>query len=120
MDSSSAAFNEQQNTSTAICDLNSAANTLMRMKNRRPLTPEEFAESVRLKAIYEEKKAASKASGKSLTQADVAEACGWSGQSAFSQFATGKVPLNLEGASQAGQGARLQSRASEYSPSFYG
>ncbi|APV43230.1 XRE family transcriptional regulator [Pseudomonas frederiksbergensis] len=66
------------------------------MKNRRPLTPEEFAESVRLKAIYEEKKAASKASGKSLTQADVAEACGWSGQSAFSQFATGKVPLNLE------------------------
>lgn len=96
MDSSSAAFYEQQNTSTAICDLNSAANTLMRMKNRRPLTPEEFAESVRLKAIYEEKKAASKASGKSLTQADVAEACGWSGQSAFSQFATGKVPLNLE------------------------
>lgn len=96
MDSSSATFYEQQNTSTAICDLNSAANTLMRMKNRRPLTPEEFAESVRLKAIYEEKKAAAKASGRNLTQADVAEACGWSGQSAFSQYATGKVPLNLE------------------------
>ena len=96
MDSSSATFYEQQNTSSAICDLNSAANTLMRMKNRRALTPEEFAESVRLKAIYEEKKAAAKASGRSLTQADVAEACGWSGQSAFSQYATGKVPLNLE------------------------
>ncbi|KJZ42033.1 hypothetical protein VC34_17590 [Pseudomonas fluorescens] len=66
------------------------------MKKRRPLTPEEFAESVRLKAIYEERKAAAKASGASLTQADVAEACGWSGQSAFSQYATGKVPLNLE------------------------
>lgn len=96
MDSSSATFYEQQNTSTAICDLNSAANTLVRMKNRRPLTPEEVAESVRLKAIYEEKKAAAKASGRNLTQADVAEACGWSGQSAFSQYATGKVPLNLE------------------------
>lgn len=96
MDSSSATFYEQQNTSTAICGLSSAANTLVGMKKRRPLTPEEFAESVRLKAIYEERKAAAKASGASLTQADVAEACGWSGQSAFSQYATGKVPLNLE------------------------
>ena len=96
MDSSSATFYEQQNTSSAVCDLSSAANTLVGMKKRRPLTPEEFAESVRLKAIYEERKAAAKASGASLTQADVAEACGWSGQSAFSQYATGKVPLNLE------------------------
>lgn len=66
------------------------------MKTRRQLTPEEIAESQRLKAIYEQKKAAAKAAGKSLTQADVADACGWSGQSAFSQYATGKVPLNVE------------------------
>lgn len=95
-DSSSAHFCEQENTSHAICENISHANSLDFMKTRRPLTPEEIAESVRLKAIYESRKAAAKASGGSLTQADVAEACGWSGQSAFSQYATGKVPLNLE------------------------
>lgn len=66
------------------------------MNKRRPLTPEEIAESAKLKAIYESKKAEAKGRGASLTQADVAEACGWSGQSAFSQYATGKVPLNVE------------------------
>lgn len=96
MDSSSAAFYQQQNTSSAICADISSANTLVRMKIRRPLTPEEVAESARLKAIYEQRKSAAKAAGRSLTQADVAEACGWSGQSAFSQYATGKVPLNVE------------------------
>lgn len=96
MNSSSAAFDRQQNTSSAICRSSSAANNLASMNKRRPLSSEEVAESVRLKAIYEAKKSAAKAAGKSLTQADVAEACGWSGQSAFSQYATGKVPLNLE------------------------
>lgn len=96
MDSSSAAFYQQENTSAAICENISSANTLARMKIRRPLTPEETAESARLKAIYEQRKSAAKAAGRSLTQADVAEACGWSGQSAFSQYATGKVPLNVE------------------------
>jgi phage repressor protein C with HTH and peptisase S24 domain len=96
MDSSSAAFYQQQNTSSAICENISSANTLVGMKIRRPLTPEEVAESARLKAIYEQRKSAAKAAGRSLTQADVAEACGWSGQSAFSQYATGKVPLNVE------------------------
>ncbi|WP_367375214.1 XRE family transcriptional regulator [Pseudomonas lini] len=66
------------------------------MKTRRPLTPEEVAESIRLKAIYDQRKSAAKAAGSNLTQADVAAACGWSGQSAFSQYATGKVPLNVE------------------------
>ncbi|MGB9088400.1 MAG: S24 family peptidase [Pseudomonas farsensis] len=66
------------------------------MKTRRPLTPEEIQESQRLKAIYEQRKQAAKIAGRSLNQADVADACGWSGQSAFSQYATGKVPLNLE------------------------
>jgi phage repressor protein C with HTH and peptisase S24 domain len=96
MDSSSAAFYQQQNTSSAVCLDISSANTLIRMKIRRPLTTEEVAESARLKAIYEQRKSAAKAAGRSLTQADVAEACGWSGQSAFSQYATGKVPLNVE------------------------
>lgn len=96
MNSSSAAFYQQQNTSSAVCFDISSANTLARMKIRRPLTPEEVAESTRLKAIYEQRKSAAKAAGRSLTQADVAEACGWSGQSAFSQYATGKVPLNVE------------------------
>jgi phage repressor protein C with HTH and peptisase S24 domain len=96
MNSSSAAFYQQQNTSSAICLDISSANTLARMKIRRPLTSEEVAESARLKAIYEQRKSAAKAAGRSLTQADVAEACGWSGQSAFSQYATGKVPLNVE------------------------
>lgn len=66
------------------------------MTKRRPLTPEETAESLKLKAIYEARKNDAKAAGRKLTQADVAEACGWSGQSAFSQFATGKIPLNIE------------------------
>lgn len=96
MNSSSAAFYQQQNTSSAICLGISSANTLVSMKIRRPLTPEEVAESARLKAIYEQRKSAAKTAGRSLTQADVAEACGWSGQSAFSQYATGKVPLNVE------------------------
>ncbi|NEL65537.1 MAG: helix-turn-helix transcriptional regulator, partial [Xanthomonas perforans] len=68
------------------------------MAKRRDLTPEEQAESARLKAIYEDRKAAAKARGQSLTQADVAERAGWSGQSAFSQYATGKIPLNLDAA----------------------
>lgn len=96
MNSSSADFYQQHNTSSAVCLGISSANTLIRMKIRRPLTPEEVAESARLKAIYEQRKSAAKAAGRSLTQADVAEACGWSGQSAFSQYATGKVPLNVE------------------------
>ncbi|MEH6483061.1 MULTISPECIES: XRE family transcriptional regulator [Pseudomonas] len=87
---------EQDITSNAVCTKNSGANKVVAMTKRRPLTPEEVAECARLKAAYEARKAALKAQGKSITQADVAEACGWSGQSAFSQYATGKVPLNLE------------------------
>lgn len=87
---------KQEITSTAVCCYSSTANILYHMKTRRPLTPEEVDESQRLKAIYEQKKAAAKAAGRSLTQAEVADACGWSGQSAFSQYATGKVPLNVE------------------------
>ncbi|MBV4463876.1 helix-turn-helix domain-containing protein [Pseudomonas sp. SWRI79] len=84
------------------------------MKTRRPLTPEEIAESIRLKAIYIQRKSAAKAAGSNLTQADVAEACGWSGQSAFSQYATGKVPLNVEALLKLAKALRFD--ASEVSP----
>jgi SOS-response transcriptional repressor LexA len=96
MNSSSAISYQQQDTSSAICLKISTANTVAAMNTRRDLTPEELAESARLKAIYESRKSAARAAGQKLTQADVAEACGWAGQSAFNQYATGRVPLNLE------------------------
>ncbi len=94
--SSIANFIAQEEMSSAVCVNNSATTTVAPMNKRRGLTPEEKAESVRLKAIYEDRKAAWKARGIRLTQTDVAEQCGWSGQSAFSQYATGKIPLNLD------------------------
>lgn len=48
-------------------------------------------EAARLKAIY----TARKVEDRSLNQDKVAEACGWSGQSAVSQYMTGKIALNL-------------------------
>lgn len=48
-------------------------------------------EAARLKAIY----SARKSEDRSLNQDKVAEACGWSGQSAVSQYMTGKIALNL-------------------------
>ena len=56
------------------------------------ISPEiQKAEAARLKAIYTARKQADR----SLTQERVAELCGWSGQSAVSQYMTGKIPLNL-------------------------
>ncbi|WAD28761.1 helix-turn-helix transcriptional regulator [Pseudomonadaceae bacterium T75] len=66
------------------------------MNERRPLTEEERAENLRLKAIFDARKASAKSAGRKLTQADIAEECGWSGQSAVSQFTTGRIPLNLD------------------------
>lgn len=51
----------------------------------------QHAEATRLKAIYK----ACKQRDKSLTQERVAELCGWSGQSAVSQYLNGKIPLNI-------------------------
>ncbi|MGE8409534.1 MAG: XRE family transcriptional regulator [Pseudomonas sp.] len=48
-------------------------------------------EAARLKAAYK----ARKAEDRTLTQEKVAEACGWAGQSAVSQYITGKISLNL-------------------------
>ncbi|MGK8440645.1 XRE family transcriptional regulator [Ectopseudomonas hydrolytica] len=56
------------------------------------ITPEiQAEEGARLKAI----RVARKQLDKSLTQDRVADMCGWSGQSALSQYETGKIPLNL-------------------------
>lgn len=66
------------------------------MSNRRELTPEEKLEAERLKAIYEDRKAAAKAKGERLSQALVAEMCGWSNQSAFGHYVIGRIPLNLD------------------------
>ncbi|MDA8485133.1 transcriptional regulator [Pseudomonas resinovorans] len=80
----------------AVCSSISGANTFAPMSKRRPLTEEEQAEAGRLMALYERKKAMARELGIKLTQEDVASYCGWSGQSAFSQYATGKVALNLD------------------------
>ncbi|MDD2061074.1 helix-turn-helix transcriptional regulator [Pseudomonas putida] len=48
-------------------------------------------EARKLKAIYQERKRARP----SLTQDQVADLCGWSGQSVVSQYLNGKIPLNL-------------------------
>lgn len=58
------------------------------MKTKPPYIAEEAA---RLQAAYKARKSADR----SLNQEKIAEACGWSGQSAVSQYMTGKIALNL-------------------------
>ncbi|MFW3895922.1 helix-turn-helix domain-containing protein [Pseudomonas bharatica] len=58
------------------------------MKTKPPYIAEEAA---RLQAAYK----ARKSEDRSLNQEKVAEACGWAGQSAVSQYMTGKIALNL-------------------------
>ncbi|MCH4563370.1 XRE family transcriptional regulator [Halomonas sp. EGI 63088] len=54
------------------------------------------AEADKLKAIYQDRKREAQAIGQKLNQDTVAERCGWAGQSAVSQYMTGRMPLNLE------------------------
>jgi transcriptional regulator with XRE-family HTH domain len=58
---------------------------------KRPLNPIELAAQDRFKSIWEQKKRELR-----LTQEAVALACGWSGQTAFTQFLCGNTPLNTE------------------------
>ncbi len=60
-------------------------------RKRRDLTPSELENLARFKFIWDNKK---KALG--LTQATAGVLCGWNGQSAFSQYLGGIVPLNVE------------------------
>lgn len=95
-DSSIATSIEQDDDSNAVLLISSTAYTIGSMTKRRETTPEEKHEAARLRAIYEARKAAAKAAGGSLSQALVAEMCGWSNQSAFGHYITGRLPLNLE------------------------
>lgn len=61
----------------------------------RKLSDTHRADAARLNAIYKERKASAKRRGETLTQSDVSAACGWSGQSALSQYVLARVPLNL-------------------------
>jgi transcriptional regulator with XRE-family HTH domain len=63
----------------------------MRLKKRRELTINELEALERLKKNWDLKKRELK-----ITQEQVGLACGWGGQSAFSQYFTGNVPLNVE------------------------
>lgn len=56
------------------------------------ITPEiQKAEAAALKAIMKARKQVDA----TLTQDRIADLCGWSGQSVVSQYATGKIPLNI-------------------------
>ena len=77
-------------TSDTICD----------MSKRRPLTATEVEDALRLKAQYKSAVARAKSRGEYLTQEIVAERCGWSGQSAVSQYMNQKIPLNLSAATK--------------------
>ncbi|ARA83794.1 XRE family transcriptional regulator [Pseudomonas amygdali] len=71
----------------------------MTKPNRTPLSDWQLADAERLRAVYRKRLAESKAQpgARPLNQAEVGERCGWnSPQSAFSQYANGKVALNLD------------------------
>lgn len=76
--------------SNAVCDDNSATNTVGGMR-RRALSPEEKEASRRLKNIWEKKK-----KDLHLTQEEAAHRCGWNTQAAFYQYLNGIIPLNVE------------------------
>lgn len=57
----------------------------------KPLSPEQKADSERLRAAWE----AFKATNPSATQEWLADQCGWKTQAAVNQYLLGKIPLNL-------------------------
>ncbi|TJZ66823.1 LexA family transcriptional regulator [Chitiniphilus eburneus] len=61
------------------------------MTTRRPLNATQQADASRLKALWEVFRVE-----RGWNQARLAEACGWSNQSAASQYLNGRIPLNLE------------------------
>ncbi|MFH7344218.1 LexA family transcriptional regulator [Pseudomonas syringae pv. tagetis] len=71
----------------------------MNKPTRTPLSDWQLADAERLRAVYRKRVAESKdkPGARPLNQAEVGERCGWnSPQSAFSQYANGKVALNLD------------------------
>lgn len=61
----------------------------------KPLTKNQLKESARLKTLFKEWQARQRDDGRKVSQDDVAEKLGI-GQSAFSQYLNGKIPLNPE------------------------
>ncbi|UHC81691.1 cI repressor protein [Pseudomonas sp. NIBR-H-19] len=71
----------------------------MNKPTRTPLAPWQLEDAGRLREIYKKrvKESKDRGDGKVLNQTEVGERCGWnSPQSAFSQYANGKVALNLD------------------------
>lgn len=61
------------------------------MAKKRELSPNEIEAAKRLRKIWDAKK-----KELNLSQEKIAFECNWSGQSAFSQYYHGRVPLNTE------------------------
>lgn len=57
----------------------------------RSLTEEQLRDAARLKEALAQAKASF-----GLTQADLATLCGWDSQSTVSQYANGRIPLNID------------------------
>lgn len=57
----------------------------------KPLTPDQHDDARRLKAALAHAKALT-----GMTQADLAALCGWESQSTVSQYANGRIPLNVD------------------------
>lgn len=57
----------------------------------KPLTADQHDDARRLKTALARAKAE-----RGITQADLAARCGWDSQSTISQYANGRIPLNLE------------------------
>ncbi|OXS14897.1 hypothetical protein CGX12_11800 [Zobellella denitrificans] len=63
---------------------------------KKGLSKTQLDDASRLKAAYHARKKVLAEQGVKLTQEELAARCGWSGQSAVSQFMTGKTALSLE------------------------
>lgn len=84
--------------------------------SRRALTDAEQADAQRLNKVYDQVKAAKKADGIEFNQAILGETIGWSGQSAISQYMTGRIALNLDAAIRISEGLGVPLRS--ISPRF--
>lgn len=80
-----------------------------------PLTPEQKAESARLKTLFQEWQASRKEAGEPVSQ-DAASGMLGFGQSALSQYLNGRIPLNAQAAAKFAK--LLNCRIEEFSPSI--
>lgn len=70
----------------------------------KPLTTEQLADARRLKAIFEREKI----TRPGLSQASIADECGWKTQAAVSQYMNGKIPLGIESVTKFATALRCQ------------